>query len=98
MKLPKAKKLPSGNWFIRLRLGGEEIPITETTEKKAIDKARMIKAEYKAGVRQAKNRETRTVRQICKAYLASRRSVLSPSTVRGYTTIIRTRFESVINS
>ena len=97
MKIPKAKKLPSGSWFVRLRLGGEEICITETTEKKAIDQARLIKAEYKAGVRQARNKETRTVRQVCEAYLASRRSVLSPSTVRGYTTIIRTRFESVMD-
>ena len=98
MKLPTAKKLPSGNWFIRLRLGGEEIAITETTEKKAIDQARLIKAEYKAGVRQAQNRETRTVRQVCEAYIETRRKKLrSPATIRGYDKIMRTRFQSVMD-
>ena len=98
MKLPTAKKLPSGNWFVRLRLGGEEICITETTEKKAIDRARLVKAEYKAGVRQARNRETRTVRQICEAYLDTRRKKLrSPATIRGYDDILQNRFRSVMD-
>jgi integrase len=98
MKLPKAKKLPSGSWFIRLRLSGEEICITETTEKKAIDQARLVKAEYKAGVRQARDKDTRTVRKICEAYIESRRKKLrSPATIRGYDKIMRTRFQSVMD-
>lgn len=96
MKLPKARKLPSGSWFVRLRLGGEDICITESSEKKAVDQARLVKAEYKAGVRQAQDKETRTVRQVCEAYLDSRRAVLSPSTVRGYSTIMRARFQAVM--
>ena len=32
MNVPKARKLPSGNWFIQLRLGGESISITAATE------------------------------------------------------------------
>ena len=51
--MAKAKKLPSGSWFIRLRLGGEEICITEATEKAAILQATLIKAKHRAGVRQA---------------------------------------------
>lgn len=97
MKIPKAKKLPSGNWFIRLRFGGEEICVTEATEKAAIRQATLIKAEHRAGVRQAQSRETRTVRQVCEAYLDSRRAVLSPSTVRGYSTILRTRFQGAMS-
>lgn len=98
MKLPKAKKLPSGNWFVRLRLGGEEICITETTEKKTIDQARLVKAEYKTGVRQARNRETRTVRQICEAYIETRRKKRrSPSTIRGYDDILKNRFKGIMD-
>ena len=46
MKIPKAKKMSSGNYFIRLRLGGEEICITEPTEKECIRQAQFIKSEY----------------------------------------------------
>ena len=28
MKVPAPRKLPSGSWFIQLRLGGESIPVT----------------------------------------------------------------------
>lgn len=97
MKIPKARKLPSGSWFIRLRLGGEEICITESSEKKAVDQARLIKAEYKAGVRQAQDKENRTVKQIVDAYIDSRRGVLSPSTIRGYVTIRDNRFKAVMS-
>lgn len=98
MKIPKAKKLPSGSWFIRLRLGGEEICVTEATEKAAIRQATLIKAEHRAGVRQAQSRETRTVRQVCEAYIAARREKQrSPATIRGYDKIMRTRFQTVMD-
>ena len=97
MKIPKAKKLPSGSWFIRLRLGGEEICITEATEKAAIRQATLIKAEHRAGVRQARTKDERTVRQVIDAYIDSRRGVLSPSTINGYAAIARTRFQSIMS-
>lgn len=46
MKVPKPRKLSSGNWFIQLRLGGESISVTEPTEKKCIKSAQLIKAEF----------------------------------------------------
>ena len=33
MKVPAPRKLPSGSWFIQLRLGGESIPVTAATAK-----------------------------------------------------------------
>lgn len=93
MKLPEPRQLPSGNWFIRLRLSGEDIPITKPTEKECRDTARLIKAEYKAGKRIT--RCHKTLHKAMDDYIKD--SILSPSTVRGYRMIQKHRFQSVIN-
>lgn len=91
MKTPKPRRLPSGSWFIQLRLGGESIPVTAGTEREATRQAALIKAEYQAGKRAAAA-SPRTLEQAMTAYIDSRANVLSPSTVHGYRTIIKTRF------
>lgn len=92
MKLPKAKKLPSGSWFIHLRLGGENIPITASTEKACINEARMVKAEYLAGRREKlPTVDSITLSQCIDKYIKRRR--LSPSTVRGYRIIQKNYFQ-----
>lgn len=93
MKIPTARKLPSGAWHIQLRLGGESISITEPTERACIKRAQLIKAEHLAG----KRREPRpvdapTLGSLLDKYIVAKRPVLSPSTVRGYEAIRRTRF------
>ena len=93
MKVPKPRRLPSGSWFIQLRLGGQSISVTEKTEKACIKKAQLIKAEHLAGKRAAAV-SPRTLEQVMTAYVDSRVNVLSPSTVHGYRTIITTRFLS----
>ena len=55
MKVPEPRKLPSGSWFIQLRLNGESIPVTAETKKECLDQARLIKAEYLAGKREIKH-------------------------------------------
>ena len=99
MKVPKAKKLPSGSWFIHLRLGGENIPVTEKTEKACIREAQRIKAEYLAGKREKVEvkEPAPTLDKVIDSYITSKSGVLSPSTIRGYETIKRTRFQSVMN-
>ena len=88
MKLPKATKLPSGSYNVRLRLGGEEISVTELTEQEAIKKARLIKAEYLAGKRERKADEASlTLGAAIDLYCADRSSSLSPATVRKYKNI-----------
>ena len=54
MKVPKARKLSSGKWFIQLRLGGESIPVTAGTEKECTRQAQAVKAEYLVGKRAPK--------------------------------------------
>ena len=94
MKVPKAKRLPSGSWHIQLRLGGQSISVTEPTEKLCIQKAQIIKAEHLAGRDISKNmdRSVRTLDKLLETYINAKRPVLSPSTVRGYEAIRRTRF------
>ena len=97
MKVPKAKKMSSGNYFIRLRLGGEEICITEPTEKECIRQAQFIKSEYMAGKRQRKDdKEQVTLQQACQSFVETRKNALSPSTIRGYNYIIKNRFQSLM--
>lgn len=93
MKVPKPRRLPSGSWFIQLRLGGESIPVTAGTEREVTRQAQLIKAEHLAGKRAAAA-SPRTLEQAMTAYIDSRANVLSPSTVHGYKTIIKTRFLS----
>lgn len=100
MKIPKARKLPSGSWFIQMRLGGESISVTELTEKQCIQTAQLIKAEYLAGKRVKVAPEEEpvvvTVGQVLDNYIEARSNVLSPSTIRGYDIIRRTRWQSII--
>ena len=52
MKIPKIKKLPSGNYNVTLRLDGEVISITRSTSAQCRQEAQTVKAEYLAGRRQ----------------------------------------------
>jgi len=94
MKIPKAKKLPSGAWRIRMRLGGEEISITRGTEDACKKEARVIKAEYLAGRRIATYQEAneKTLKEVQEAYLKQNKAVMSPATVRSYQAYINHRW------
>lgn len=93
MKVPEPRKLPSGNWFIQLRLNGESIPITAETETECRNIAELIKAEHKVGKRAVKKtpKET-TLEEAMNKYIQANKATLSPSTVRSYTIYARTRF------
>lgn len=98
MKLPTPRKLPSGNWFIQLRIGGQSVSITEATEKACVRRAQLVKAEYQAGRKTAQSKEkSLTLSQAVDKYIESRENILSPSTIRGYRTIQRTRFQAYID-
>ncbi len=89
MKTPKAKKLPSGSWFVRIRIDGKDIGITRPTEKEAVAEAMAVKA----GIIKARREEkTKTVSAAIDSYIDARVNVCSPSTIEGYRKIQRTRF------
>lgn len=99
MKLPTPKKLPSGNWFIRLRLGGEDIPILTATKDECINQARAIKAQYKVDKRieRTSPKQEQTLEKIVRAFIDSRKPVLSPATIVGYETIKKNRFKAYMD-
>lgn len=93
MKIPKARKLPSGSWFVQLRINGESISITRETEKVAVAEAMAVKS----GIMKAKSSKARiTVSSAIDAYIEARSNVLSPSTIRGYRAIQKGRFQAVM--
>ena len=99
MRIPEPRKLASGMWFIQLRLGGESIPVTAGKESDCKKKAALIKAEYLNGKRSPfSDKLTLTLDDTIERYIHERKNVLSPSSIRGYYTIKRNRFKSVMNT
>lgn len=92
MKLPKAVKLPSGNWNIKIMVNGERISITAPTEKEAVAEA----AAVKAGKKHEKAPDKLTLSDAIDIYIKSKAPVLSPSTVRGYKIMQKHRFRSLM--
>ena len=53
MKIPKARRLPSGSWRIRVYANGTYVSITRPSEKEAIAEAMALKAGLKAEAKRA---------------------------------------------
>lgn len=92
MKLPKATRLPSGNWNVQVMVNGERISITAPTEREAISEA----AAVKAGKQHKKAPGRLTLTEAIDGYLEERGPVLSPATVRGYRTVQKHRFPALM--
>lgn len=95
MKVPEPRKLPSGTWFIQLRLGGVSVPVSASSKKECIKQAQLIKAEHQAGARKIKSKTDKTLKELMQDYIDALPASTSPSTIRGYNTIKNTRFLSV---
>ena len=98
MKVPQPKQLPSGHWFIYLRLGGEGIGVTETTRAECVARARVIKADYLATKTIKKQAlppaPELTLRELLDAYIEKYKPMWSPATVRGYIVVKENRFQA----
>lgn len=95
MKVPKAKKLPSGNWFCRVRVNGKDIGVTRTSEREAVADAMAIKA----GTKEAEqNVSTITLGQAYDRYIETRNGVLSPSTIAGYKKLRRNTLQELMEN
>jgi len=98
VKVPEPRKLKSGTWFIQLRLDGVSVPVTASTAKACKHKAELIKAEHRAGKRRIERSEDGpTLEKVLTDYISKREAVLSPSTIRGYNAIKKTRFQKAMD-
>lgn len=96
MKTPTPKKLPSGNYYIQLRLNGKSISITAATAKECKHKAELIKAEHYNDRRTIPDKSSRTLDEAIDRFIEERSAVLSPSTIKGYRAIQHHRFKSAM--
>ena len=94
MKLPKPRKLPSGSWYVRVKVDGKTINITKATKKECEQEAMALKSGCKAV--QLDNSK-KTLRSAIDAYISDRDGVLSPSTIAGYRAIARSMFQTAMD-
>lgn len=80
MKIPKAKKLNSGNWRIQVMINGKRYSITESDPKLCKQKAK----ELYAGLEVETSVAPMTVGDAVDAYIESQVGTLSPSTLGVY--------------
>ena len=93
MKIPKAKQLPSGSWFCRVRVDGQDIAITRSTEREAVAEAMAIKA----GIKKEKSHpQSITLETAYKRYIEMKDGVLSPSTITGYKRLSKNTFQNLM--
>lgn len=83
MKVPVAKKLPSGSWRCQVMVDGRRVSVTGQTEKEAIAEAMQIKAQLKNKAEKEKDSRM-TVGEAIDRYIESKDAVLSPATIAGY--------------
>ena len=93
MKAPKARQLPSGSWFIQLRIDGQSVPVTEATEELCVARAMALKT----GLLQVRRKpEEMTLTAAIDKYVAARSNLLSPATIRGYKKIQSNQFQRLM--
>lgn len=97
MKVPKARQLPSGSWFCRVRVDGKDIPITRDTEKEAVAEAMAVKYGIKEAEKKAK-RKKKTLEEAVTEYIAARKDFRSPATIYGYERYKKNTFQGMMQA
>lgn len=96
ISVPAPRRLPSGRWFIQLRLKDgngtvKSVSVTEDTEAACRAKATAIKAGY---IEAESKKTAPKLKDVLDKYISSKDAVLSPSTIKGYKTIRHNRFKN----
>lgn len=80
MKVPTARKLPSGKWFCRVRANGQDVAITRNTEKEAVAEAMAVKYGIKEAEKKASSKRI-TLKESLEDYIEQRKGFNSSSTI-----------------
>ena len=92
MKLPKPRQKPNGKWLIEIWADGRRVGKQFDTQEEAIYWAAGIKTRQKELSRSPSNL---TVEQAIDRYIETKSVILSPSTIRGYNGIKKSRIEQI---
>lgn len=98
--MSKAKKLPSGNWRVRVFGGNDETgkPIYKSFTSPDKKVAEFEAAEYKLKHKKLSKAENLMFDTAADQYIANKENLLSPSTIRGYRIMQRNSFPLLKNS
>lgn len=97
MKIPQARQLSSGAWFIQLRLGGQSVTVSNANKRKCEKEAEAIKANYNLTKKlDIKDAASPTLTAAIDLYIKAKENTLSPLTIRGYRIIQKHRFQSTM--
>lgn len=95
MYIPEPKQNKDGTWRIQLRIKGQSLVVTADTAKECKRQAAIAKGEAQTAAKPIKKSEL-TLTQAIDEYINARQNSLSPSTIRGYRIIQRTRFQATM--
>ena len=93
MKIPTPRQLPSGMWFIQLRLDGESYSITKDDPDKCIAEAMTLKT----GVMKREKRRHDTLRSCTDDYIHRHKKKLSESTIKAYKSYQKVHMQDVMD-
>ena len=96
-KQPVAKQLPSGSWFCRVRVNGQDVAITRDTEKEAVAEAMAVKYGIKEAEKKS-NTKRKTLVEALDEYIEKRKGFKSPSTIYAYESYKNQRFQSMMGA
>jgi hypothetical protein len=89
--MPKLEKLPSGSWRIRIQIDGKRFSVTKPSKAEAKEEARKLYAGFAI-----EKRSPMTVGEAIDRYISEKSKVLSPYTIKGYNTIRKNYFKSLM--
>ena len=94
IKVPEPKQLPSGSWFARVMVRGNSVCITEPTKEAYYIKARAVKSGL---LETAPQLPKMPLSKAIDNYINQNSNVLSPSTIKAYKSIRKTRFQVLMD-
>lgn len=96
MKTPTPQLLPSGKYFVRVRVGGSTYSKTFDNQTDAETWALLTKTKYKAGeIKKARPEESKTIRTLILQYLDENNLALN--TRRSYTSLLNNHFTQILD-
>lgn len=94
MKLPKARQLPSGQWYMQIMVEGKRYNGTFETEQDALYWAAGLKTK---SIEDKIPKRDVTVKKAFSDYVSSRSNILSPSTLKSYKNIQENYFSNLMS-